>query len=363
MVRRYKICLLAGMLLGILGGCQKEEYQVPELKEPVEVKVDTAVAQVGDIYEIDSYSAQIVPYVEEAWFLEDGTLKELHVMIGDMVEEGQLLATLDDEDLQEEIERLEEQLAYTKKMGEYSDQQMNLSIEIAEHEAERIRTGWGNFQQLQLKENEVLGLKTELKQAQELRNLDIANQSRLIEELKANLGQMELKAPMAGKVVYIKNVQQGSSIKGYEPLICIADDNRLSVMSEYISESQIENADEIYAQVQDQIYEVSYVPYDREEYITMVLSGEDMSTQFDIKNPKGGLESGQFAAVVLKYAAKEDVLLIPANALHSDSNGRYVYRMEGDKRIRQDVTTGALTALEVEIKEGLQEGDVVYVKE
>ena len=88
-----------------------------------------------------------------------------------------------------------------------------------------------------------------------------------------------------------------------------------------------------------------------------------MSTQFLVKNAGPELTSGMFGAVYVKNGTKEDVLLIPANALHSDKNGRYVYLMDGDKRIRRDVTTGSVTDIEVEIKEGLQEGDVVYVKE
>jgi len=362
MVRRYKLFLIMVLVLLVLSGCQKENDKVPELKEPVGIKVDTAVAKLGEICDINAYEAEIVPYVEEAGFLQDGVLKELHVTVGELVEEGQILATLEDELLLKEIAQREEQFSYTRKMGEYRDQELTLSIEIAKREAEQIRTGWGNREQLLLKENEMLALETDLKQEQELRALDIANQSRVIKTLKEELEQMQLIAPISGKIVYIKNVQIGSQINGYETMICIADESRLHVASEVIAESLIESADELWVQVLDRKYQISYMPYEREEYMNMLLAGEEVRARFAITEDHQ-LESGQFGAVILKNDRKENVLLIPVNAVYLDQSGRYVYRMDGEKRIRQDVTVGKMTDLEAEILEGLQEGDVVYVKE
>ena len=56
------------------------------------------------------------------------------------------------------------------------------------------------------------------------------------------------------------------------------------------------------------------------------------------------------------------VLSIPAGAVYQDSNGSYVYLMEDDVRVRRDVITGYTDNVYVEIAEGLQEGDRVYVK-
>lgn len=357
----FRIVILM-VILGALSGCQKEKQEVPALKDPVGVKEDTAVAEIGDIYEVHVYPAEIVPHVETAGFLQDGSLKELYVTVGDTVEEGEILATLEDETLRKEIVRLKEELSYARKMGEYRDKELHLSIEIAKREAEQIRGGWGNYEHLLLKENEILALETDLKQKQEMRALETANLSRLITEQEERLNRMQLVAPIAGKIVYIKDVQVGGPVEGYETLICIADETRLSVLSETIAESLIESADELYAHVLDRQYQIRYVPHEWEERMSMLLAGEEIRARFEIEEDQE-LESGMFGAVILKSDTKKNVLLIPANAVYLDQAGRYVYRMEGEQRIRQDVTVGMMTDLEVEIKDGLREGDVVYVKD
>jgi len=60
---------------------------------------------------------------------------------------------------------------------------------------------------------------------------------------------------------------------------------------------------------------------------------------------------------------KDNVLTIPVNALYQDAGGRYVYKMSDGKRIRCDVSVGSVNSTKVEITEGLEEGDLVYVKE
>ena len=59
---------------------------------------------------------------------------------------------------------------------------------------------------------------------------------------------------------------------------------------------------------------------------------------------------------------KENVLTIPANALYRDEKGRYVYKIVDKQRVRCNVTIGITNEIKVEILEGLQEGDVVYVQ-
>ena len=53
---------------------------------------------------------------------------------------------------------------------------------------------------------------------------------------------------------------------------------------------------------------------------------------------------------------------MPINAIYKEGSIRYVYKLVDDQRIRCDVKLGLVTATEAEILAGLQEGDIVYVK-
>ena len=51
------------------------------------------------------------------------------------------------------------------------------------------------------------------------------------------------------------------------------------------------------------------------------------------------------------------------NAVHSGTGGKYVYLMEDGQRVIRNVTLGIVTDAKAEILEGLEEGDLVYVRE
>ena len=75
------------------------------------------------------------------------------------------------------------------------------------------------------------------------------------------------------------------------------------------------------------------------------------------------MAAGDYAAVCLVSKSVPDALLIPANALFRDSSGKYVYVYEadGETRVRRSVETGVTTDWQVQITDGLEEGEIVYV--
>ena len=101
-MKKKTVLMTALLLLMGMTGCSLEEPDpgkapaeaVPELLEPVAVKMDVAKAQIGDIYRVSVYKGEVVPYTEELHFLVDGYLEKVYVTTGDLVQEGQVLAAL-----------------------------------------------------------------------------------------------------------------------------------------------------------------------------------------------------------------------------------------------------------------------------
>ena len=143
----------------------------------------------------------------------------------------------------------------------------------------------------------------------------------------------------------------------------LTDDSQLHVTTEYIPEYELRKAERIYARIMDKEYEVSYLPYDDTEYISMILNDVEPKAKFVFKEPDDALESGQYAAILIEKSRRENVLTIPVNALYEDGIDCYVYKQEDGQRVRCDVEVGTVSEVSAEITAGLKEGDLVYVKD
>jgi len=352
------------MFLAGLAGCQESTAEVPELLEPVGVKTDSAVVQYGDVYDISVYGGEIAPYLEELCFEVDGRLGEVLVSVGDTVEAGQLLVTLDSEDLLEKIEALEEDVAYAAKANAAADRKAEIKVEIAKLELKGLE------EEIEVEPKTIKTKKLEIEQLEaariqdrELRQLSYDKQIKELSELREDLESMDIYAPFAGTVVYITQEKSDTSISSDTIVVTIADENQLFIVSEYIPDYTMQGADRIYAKVLDQEYAVTHVPMEMEEYLERMLASKEMYTRFSVENTDGTLSSGQYAAITVIDNFKDNVLVIPINALFRDAMGHYVYKLIDGERVRQDISVGTTTGIEAVVTEGLQEGDVVYVKE
>ena len=80
-----------------------------------------------------------------------------------------------------------------------------------------------------------------------------------------------------------------------------------------------------------------------------------------IDNPEGVLRGGMFASGLLVLDQAEGAIGIPVEALREDDAGAYVLKREGDRVVRQPVTTGPLwdRGRTMQVTQGLATGDVI----
>jgi HlyD family secretion protein len=78
-----------------------------------------------------------------------------------------------------------------------------------------------------------------------------------------------------------------------------------------------------------------------------------------IENPGGELIPGTNVDAEIRTAASESALVIPKETLRHDAAGDYVLRLNGDTVERRAVKTGLSSIAQVQIAEGLAEGDMV----
>lgn len=78
-----------------------------------------------------------------------------------------------------------------------------------------------------------------------------------------------------------------------------------------------------------------------------------------IENPGRDLIPGTNVDAEIRTAVAENALVIPKETLHHDAAGDYVFALKGDTVERRAVKTGNSTVTQVQVTEGLADGDAV----
>lgn len=81
-----------------------------------------------------------------------------------------------------------------------------------------------------------------------------------------------------------------------------------------------------------------------------------ITVEVHIDNPDDNIYLGVEADVTIKEATATGVLLIPVEAINTDSNGGFCYVVENNIVVKKAITTGVTSDTVAEVKEGLTEG-------
>ena len=94
---------------------------------------------------------------------------------------------------------------------------------------------------------------------------------------------------------------------------------------------------------------------------TVDPSSRSGEVEITLANPDNRLKPGMFAKVTLLLAEREDVVVVPRDALRPDGEGTVVFVVRDGAAHQQPVRTGLLNDTLAEIREGLAEGDEVVL--
>lgn len=357
------LCACLALLLTACAGFA-EMQEIPELLEPAGLKMDTATAYIGEISEILSYDGAIVPYVEPVYFTVGGVVDEIHVIVGQEVKTGDPLISLDNEAQSERIETLQAEIELLSTNIAYAEALAEIDRAILETELQALLIqSPDDGDAIALKELQMEEFDVNLALESDLRNLELTRLQDELTSLQIQSERKVLTAPFDGVVSFLSNIEVTSYVNAYTPVMYIADDSRMTIETELLSETDIQKAHDLWALIGPERYEIAHRQMDLQEFYSQVLAGEAVMTQFDILNPDDTLSTGLYAAVCLERNYVPDALLVPTNAVYGTGDDAYVYMIEDGRRVRQPVTRGVSTDWLTQIREGLEEGAIVYVKE
>ena len=183
-----------------------------------------------------------------------------------------------------------------------------------------------------------------------------------------NPGRMTLRAPMAG-VVVAKHVVPGERITPDKEVLTVADLSTVWVWAHVYERDlarllQARSAGNLQALVNLSAFPgkafvgaVDYVG------ATMEETTRTVKVRVVVDNAGGLLRPGMFASVDVTLGSGGEALMVPAEAVVSDGEDRFLFVRVGIKRfLRRDVTVGAPSAGQVEISAGLKVGEEIVVR-
>ncbi len=367
--------LLAGAVA--LGGCGDSATKsdvIVELKESALNAPQTAEVVRGDMQVAAYYDAQTGPRVEQLTFAEEGVFGEFFVELGDTVKEGDVLATPAMENLEKAIENKEKELENLDRTYEYKKASLENEIAIAKKELENVYSildtleyytpeytetcrQAGNYDEQRRK------LELQLKQLKETYDLErphcVAELQKLREESEGNM----IKAPFDGTIIALASAEYGTAIDKNLYYVAVADTSVTYARCLYVSLTVLNQLENVVFWMDGKEYEAVSIPMDHDYYMATINNGEDAYSEFLISDPDGEISYGDYGKIKLVTSKLQDVLLLPETAVQSAGGNYYVYKDVDGKHERVSVKVGSKDGINVEILEGLEEGDVVYVQE
>jgi HlyD family secretion protein len=184
-----------------------------------------------------------------------------------------------------------------------------------------------------------------------------------VDTIERELAATKLKAPFAGTVIGVQ-VRSGDPLEPGQPAITLSKTGDALIKADLNDASaakvQPGQGASILLEGKDQTpipaSVLAVVPAD---------SGVGSQARLQLQLPEGAAKPafGASGQVTVNVQSKDSVLIVPAKAVRSAGNRRYVEYLDGSTRRIVDVQVGITSGNDVEILSGLSEGQVVLVSQ
>lgn len=396
-----------------MSGC----YFLPEEEKPVEAPVlietqeelySTTEAKRGDLQiTSEGIGSLIASEMEAIKFKTGGKVKVFYAKNGDTVKKGDLLAEIEVGDIEEEIvlaeislekqgllleeaklnaqkiakqnsqtldnkkselEDVNNSLGETGKrievnqslydLGALSEQELKASQNILKEQQLKVKTLETEIENLQIsmggKEQEIAVKKGEL---------DYKEANIRLEALKEDLTGAKLYSPVDGAIVYKTDILEGEYISSEAIIFQIAKTDDFYV--EYVGglAGQFKVDEEVTLQ------------YDNKDYSGVVIMNprtapaENASVyektarfRFDNIGEVANPIKGKLVKITKLIAESKNTIIVPSDVVQSMNGKSYVNVLENDIRVQKNVETGLYNSAYTEIKQGIEEGEVIIIK-
>ena len=375
MQRRYAALIaVAVALVLVVAGCKSGAVEEEEI-DPVAVEVTEVVR--GSVQSKSILSGKIqgrseVPVVAKLPL----KILSVDVEVGDEVQAGQVLVSLDPTDVAQKVRQAEAALAMAEAMlppateESAAAQGARLASESAHADLKRIeelhKEGAVSDQMLEQVRAKAAGAEAQYKNILDKERAARAQYDQAaaaVELAYSQLSDTAITAPISG-VVSAVPVEAGQMVGSGTLVAMIVDMDEVKINID-ISErdiSHVKEGQEVTAKIK------SLNNREVKGELTSLAPAADLRTQtfkaeIRIDNEDRAIKPGMFAEVSLKSVSVDNVVAVPSRAI-LQSGAHYIAYVidENDIASVREVTMGLIGEDFTEIKSGLKEGDIVVVK-
>lgn len=280
-----------------------------------------------------------------------GRVEKLYANIGDVVKKGQLIARLEQEDLQAKV----------------NETKMNLRINEA-----TLDLAQKNLQRMQSLYAKDYIAKDIVDVAEKDYRVTTAQVNQIRETIRFFETQMSyanIYAPISGVIASVAT-QQGETISAsalnVPTFVTIVDLHRLEIYA-YVDETDI---GKIKPGLEATFAVDSFPDKDFRGEVTAIYPKATIQdnvvyyiTVISIENPEGKLKPDMTVNATILLNKRENVLAVPSKAIKREGGKKVVTVLENNKPVQKAVKTGWKDGAYTEIVEGLKEGDNVITGE
>lgn len=284
----------------------------------------------------------------ELKFEVSGTVQTINFREGDLVKEGQELASVDDREAQLRV-------GYAESKQATAAAQLKLARKRLSVNEELFRIGAIIRPKLEESQIEVEQAETQVETA--------VKEAGLAEH---ELGRTTLAAPMEG-VIGTRQVEPGEYVTPQNVIATLMDVNSVYVEMGII-ERDIERI-RLGQRVKVSVDSLPNTSFEgKVDNLAPVIEGKSrtLTAKVKVENTQGQLLPGMFARAEIAVFEKPNALVVPTSALKdADGDGKFesvFVAAPGDKAALKPITVGYLTTDYAEVSRGLEEGDPVVTE-
>ena len=343
----------------------------------------------GDLIRDVSVQGRVVAANSPNLYAPSAGTVTLLVEAGEVVEPGQVLAEIDNPELESllaqnrsRLQALQTDVARqrieTRKLrlaSERTADEAAITLRAAERELERSQQGHkvGALSEVELRraEDALDTARVRLKHAQadtqlegeslafELRNreLELEQQQLAVSEIERQVDLLRVRSPLAGQIGSLAVVQK-AKVGADQPLLTVIDLSRLEVEIE-VPETLAGNlAPGMPAELKLGNLQLEGV---LRQISPEIIAGQ-VRGRIALPEPlPSELRQNQRLSGRILLDAREDVLLVDRGPFLDNDGGRYAYVLADRMALRRPIEVGASSIGQVEILSGLDEGDSIII--
>jgi multidrug efflux pump subunit AcrA (membrane-fusion protein) len=385
-----KIVIYAVIIAVVIGGvvvarvklsanAKSKTTQTVASKTSVEVQTaKTTEKNTGDTYKatLEAYQQGTVTSKISA------KIVSIAVHDGQYVNAGDTIATLDDQDIQNEIKSAQASIAVNEKQEQASEQSLNsaqvameslkINVDDAQKNYDREKTLYDSKAVSETDLEAVEKTLNTAKAAYDSGNANIQTAQANIETAKANMQAQQvtlekyqsdlantvIKAPISG-VISGKNMNVGQMAATGTVLATVNDISSvyatIQVPQEKISSVKEGQAATLAVDGNDQTYNGTVQTIDEAADATSRV----FNVKVKIDNSDKSLLPGIYGKVTLVSDQTTDVITVPVNALVGNEGDYYVFINDNGTAKKTKVTIGDTDSNNVEITSGVKDGDQI----